>query len=92
MRLCVTLFSRNGAKAQSFLWLSAIYTGAYKTDLFQEYYSLINLYTAPAATAPRIGIKINTHNWAIAQSPTNSAWLILLAGFTEVFVTGMLMR
>ncbi len=35
---------------------------------------------------------MNTQSWASAQSPTNSAGARLRAGFTEVLVTGMLIR
>ena len=39
-----------------------------------------------------MGITQNSHSWLSAQSPTNSAGPVLRAGFTEVLVTGMLMR
>ena len=41
---------------------------------------------------PIVGKMMNTHNCASAQSPTNSAGASERAGFTEVFVTGMLIR
>ena len=50
------------------------------------------LYIRPAKAAATNGTSMNSHNCDMAQSPTNIAWLILLAGFTEVFVTGILTR
>lgn len=47
------------------------------------------LYTTPAKIAPIIGATQNNHNWPNAQSPTNKAWLVLRAGFTDVLVTGI---
>ena len=41
---------------------------------------------------PAIGATQNSHSCCIAQPPTKIAWLVLRAGFTEVFVTGMLIR
>tara|TARA_R110000744_G_scaffold118008_1_gene220489 strand:- start:871 stop:1002 length:132 start_codon:yes stop_codon:yes gene_type:complete len=42
--------------------------------------------------APTIGASQNNHSRSMAQSPTKRAWLVLLAGFTEVFVTGILIN
>ena len=39
-----------------------------------------------------IGITQNAHSCAIAQPPTKIAGPVLRAGFTDVLVTGMLMR
>ena len=39
-----------------------------------------------------MGNAMNNHNWDIAQSPTNKAWLMLRAGLTDVLVTGILTR
>ena len=39
-----------------------------------------------------MGATQNSQSWLTAQSPTNSATPVLRAGFTEVLVTGMLMR
>ena len=39
-----------------------------------------------------MGATQNSHSCATAQSPTNTATPVLRAGFTEVLVTGMLMR
>src|SRR5437762_14359471 len=50
------------------------------------------LYSHPAARAPTIGATQSTHNCARAQPPTNRAGTVLRAGFTDVPVTGMLMR
>ena len=41
---------------------------------------------------PTIGNTMNTQSWLSAQSPTNSAGASERAGFTEVLVTGMLIR
>ena len=46
----------------------------------------------PASAAPTSGATQNSHNCASAQPPTMSAGPVLRAGFTEVLVTGMLMR
>jgi len=46
----------------------------------------------PPNTPPTIGATQNNHNWLKAQPPTNNAGPVLLAGFTDVFVTGMLIR
>jgi hypothetical protein len=46
----------------------------------------------PASTAPAIGATQNTHSCCIAQPPTSNAGPVLRAGFTDVLVTGMLMR
>jgi hypothetical protein len=48
--------------------------------------------THPAITAPTIGATQNSHSCSTAQPPTNSAGPVLRAGFTEVLVTGMLIR
>jgi len=50
------------------------------------------LYTTPAIIAPTIGAIQNNHNCSMAQPPANIAWLVLLAGFTEVLVTGILIK
>jgi len=42
--------------------------------------------------APAIGATQNSHNCEIAQSPANIATAVLLAGLTEVLVTGMLIK
>ncbi|KAG0752546.1 hypothetical protein G6F22_021826 [Rhizopus arrhizus] len=42
--------------------------------------------------APAIGATQNSHNCSIAQPPTNSAGPVERAGFTDVFVTGMLIK
>ena len=39
-----------------------------------------------------IGATQNSHNCEVAHPPANSATPVLRAGFTEVFVTGMLIR
>jgi len=49
-------------------------------------------WTRPARTAPAIGATQNAHSCLMAQPPTNSAGPVLRAGFTEVFVTGILTR
>ena len=49
-------------------------------------------YARPAIAAPAIGATQNSHNCWIAQPPTNRAGPVLRAGFTDVFVTGMLIR
>ena len=49
-------------------------------------------YTTAPSTAPAIGATQNSHSCAIAQPPTNSATPVLRAGFTDVLVTGMLIR
>jgi len=43
-------------------------------------------------TAPPIGTTQNSQSCEIAQPPTNSAGPVLRAGFTDVFVTVMLIR
>ena len=48
--------------------------------------------TIPATTAPAIGATQNSQSCCSAQPPTNSAGPVLRAGFTEVLVTGMLIR
>ncbi|KAG1434001.1 hypothetical protein G6F57_021804 [Rhizopus arrhizus] len=40
----------------------------------------------------RIADQANSHNCSIAQPPTNSAGPVERAGFTDVFVTGMLIK
>ena len=42
--------------------------------------------------APTIGARMNSHSCVIASPPANSAGPIDRAGFTDVFVTGMLTR
>ena len=42
--------------------------------------------------APIRGATQNIHNWATAHPPTITAGPVLRAGFTDVFVTGMLIR
>ncbi len=42
--------------------------------------------------APAIGASQNSHSCAKAQPPTKIAGPVLRAGFTEVFVTGILIR
>ena len=42
--------------------------------------------------APTIGATMNSHSWASAGPPAKIATAIERAGFTEVLVTGMLMR
>ena len=44
--------------------------------------------SAPS-TAPIIGATQNSHSWAMAQSPTNTATPVLRAGLTEVLVIGI---
>jgi hypothetical protein len=46
----------------------------------------------PASAAPAIGKIIKSQSCDNAHPPTKIAWLILLAGFTEVLVTGMLTK
>ena len=46
----------------------------------------------PAINAPIRGASQKNHSCAKAQPPTINAGPVLLAGFTEVLVTGMLMR
>ena len=46
----------------------------------------------PASAAPTSGATQNSHNCATAQPPTITAGPVLRAGFTEVLVTGMLIR
>src|SRR6185503_13838579 len=50
------------------------------------------LYTNPASAAPLIGATQNSQSCCSAQPPTNSAVPVLRAGFTDVFVPGMLSR
>ncbi len=46
----------------------------------------------PPAAPPSSGTTQNIQSCASAQPPTNSAGPVLRAGFTEVLVTGMLIR
>ena len=46
----------------------------------------------PASAAPTIGATQKSQSCASAQPPTKSAGPVLRAGFTDVFVTGMLIR
>jgi hypothetical protein len=46
----------------------------------------------PAAAAPSSGATQNSHSCCTAHPPTNSAGPVLRAGFTDVLVTGMLIR
>jgi hypothetical protein len=62
------------------------------TYLNRLVYFLKNLYTYPAAMAPAIGATINNQSCAKALLLENKAWLILLAGFTDVLVTGIVAR
>ena len=48
----------------------------------------IVLKTKEAMIAPMMGATMKSQSWSIAQPPTKIAWLMLRAGFTEVFVTG----
>jgi hypothetical protein len=48
--------------------------------------------TQPASAAPTIGATQNNQSCPIAQPPAKSAGPVLRAGFTGVFVTGMLIR
>src|SRR5262249_59915048 len=48
--------------------------------------------TTPASSAPAIGATQKSHSCCTAQPPTNSAGPVLRAGFTEVLVTGMLIK
>ena len=41
---------------------------------------------------PRMGANQNSHNCCSASPPTTNAGPVLRAGFTEVLVTGMLIR
>lgn len=50
------------------------------------------MYTNPAMIAPTIGATQKSQSWPIAQSPTKIAWLVLRAGFTDVLVTGILIK
>ena len=54
--------------------------------------ALSQRYSSPPAAPPTSGATQNSHSCASAQSPTKSAGPVLRAGFTEVLVTGMLMR
>lgn len=60
----------------------------------KNYFDLpaIKLYTNPAKTAPTIGASQNNHNCEIAHPPTNIAGPVLLAGLTDVLVTGILIK
>src|SRR5690242_9309595 len=49
-------------------------------------------YPTPAIAAPASGATQNSHNCASAQPPTNNAGPVERAGFTDVLVTGMLIR
>ena len=49
-------------------------------------------YTTAPSTAPAIGATQKSQSCASAQPPTKSAGPVLRAGFTEVLVTGMLIR
>ena len=42
--------------------------------------------------APMIGATMNNHSCSSAAPPANNAWLMLLAGLTDVLVTGILIR
>jgi len=44
----------------------------------------------PAKATPMIGASQNNHNCRMDHPPTKSAGLVPRAGFTEVFVTGIL--
>src|SRR3546814_769530 len=46
----------------------------------------------PPIRPPRNGATQNSHSWLIAPAPANSATPVERAGFTEVLVTGMLIR
>src|SRR5687768_11159050 len=46
----------------------------------------------PPIRPPRIGANHNSHSWLRAPEPANSATPVERAGFTEVLVTGMLIR
>jgi hypothetical protein len=46
----------------------------------------------PARAAPTMGATQKSHNCESAQPRTNNAGPMLRAGFTEVFVTGMLIK
>ena len=49
-------------------------------------------WTTPASTAPAMGASQNNHSCSSTSPPTNTAGAVEQAGFTEVLVTGMLMR
>ena len=49
-------------------------------------------YEAPAMTAPITGARTNSQTWLSAGPPTYQATPSERAGFTEVLVTGMLIR
>lgn len=49
-------------------------------------------YTSPPMMPPMIGITQKNHNWSTAQPCWNKATPVERAGFTEVLVTGMLIR
>ena len=90
----IKLFHKKGAEPfmMILIWRSPICFYISGRNYFYSFSGEIILYTSPAKMAPAIGAAQNSHNWSIAQSPTNIAWLVLLAGFTEVFVTGMLIK
>jgi len=44
------------------------------------------------SSAPATGAIQNSHNCIMAQPPTYTATPVLRAGFTEVFVTGIVIR
>ena len=46
----------------------------------------------PPRTAPMIGATQKSQSCAVAQFPTNNATPVLRAGFTDVFVTGILIK
>src|SRR5688572_13852452 len=74
---------------------NAVLSGSHlcQTDVISWLYTALKyLYTIPASAAPAIGTRIKSQSCDNAQSPTNNAWLILLAGLTDVFVTGMLIK
>src|SRR5882672_1534009 len=50
------------------------------------------LYTYAPSAPPAIGATQNSHSCSSAQPPANTATPVLRAGFTEVLVTGMLIR
>ncbi len=57
--------------------------------------TLIHLISIPVTNTsvnPARSTSQNSHSCCKAQPPTNNAWLVLRAGFTEVFVTGILIK
>jgi hypothetical protein len=46
----------------------------------------------PARPAPTKGAIQNSHSWSVAHPPTKMAGAVLRAGFTDVLVTGMLIK